>query len=477
MGGRRRPGKVSARRGGRLYACGVRPPPLVLAVSFGLLAVACSEGGPPGNDGPEELEDIPEPDDVDMRIQLDGIELPPGEEVFWCYFGTMPETLAVTKMALRTNSPYIHHMLLKWVPEGVEYTDGTLVRCEELDDWYATAPTIFEAVRQDDEEEHDLETEDIEDDWYFQLPEGVAFEMEGDRGWIIDSHFINYGEEVAYADVAFDLVTIEMDEVEHWAGTFNHDWGELEIPPGGEFSYQFDCQWPADATVLSVGPHMHLFGVRYTVDWMQAEGGMLNLLNVPEWEARFREEAPISYFEDGEIQVSAGEAFRTTCTWDNDTDEVIIFPEEMCTTFGVGYPMSESVFCSADAGELTGQLRLDPSLTGYPGDAHGDVWVALLPEDPVAAGEEVWPWVVLRVEDVALGTAGAVVDYTLAGVPSRAEPFYVAVHLDDDDSGHVEGPTSGDFLYQLDDKGNLPTVWIEPATATTLDVSFNTLVP
>ena len=41
----------------------------------------------------------------------------------------------------------------------------------------------------------------------------------------------------------------------------------------------------------------------------------------------------------------AGDVFTTRCAWDNDTDRVLGFPEEMCLTFGMVYPATEPVVC------------------------------------------------------------------------------------------------------------------------------------
>ena len=62
--------------------------------------------------------------------------------------------------------------------------------------------------------------------------------------------------------------------------------------------------------------------------------------------ARLPGSPPINEYEDGSFQVSAGDSFTTSCTWDNTTDEPLGFPEEMCVTFGFAYESKIPLICA-----------------------------------------------------------------------------------------------------------------------------------
>ena len=305
---------------------------LALLLSATLLGTLGCEPEPE----PADEDGIPEASDGTLRIESSTMELPAGEEIFWCMFGTFPETTGVQWVTLRSDSPFMHHMLLKEVPDDVPYEDGDVVPCMETGAWWDVAPTLFESVGHPPFDDPDR---------WVNLPDGVAYRVEAGQRWVLDSHYVNTTAEAATAQIAMDLGLVPLDEVESIAGTFNHDSGGLAIPPGGESSVSFECTWDSDVDILNIGPHMHSYGAAYLVEWVRPDGQVTNLLDVREWDADFRERPPTRDFDPGQVQVAAGDSFRTTCTWDNTTDGVLAFPDEMCTTFGVAFPLTSNQFC------------------------------------------------------------------------------------------------------------------------------------
>jgi hypothetical protein len=314
----------------------MRATPLVRLV-LGLLLFGT--GCPSGNDPPVD-DGIPDEIDGDLRIESEPITIQPGQELFWCVFGSFQQDAGVNTLTLWTDSPYIHHMLLKAVPEDDPHGDGDAVDCLTLGDWWGTAPTLFEAVGGDTEHP----------DRWMTLPDGVAFMVEAGQRFVLDSHFVNSSGDVATANVAIDLGLVDPAEVQSVAGTFNHDSGPLDIPPQQVSSVSFDCPWEQELTILAIGPHMHAYGWAYFVDWVRDDGAdsfTTRILDVPQWDPEMREEPPGIDFPPGEVVLQPGDVFRTECTWNNTTDEALAFPDEMCTTFGVGYPLPGNAYCQA----------------------------------------------------------------------------------------------------------------------------------
>ena len=168
--------------------------------------------------------------------------------------------------------------------------------------------------------------------------------LAGER-WVLDSHFVNTSPEDAEANIALEMGLLAPEDVVHVAGTYNHDSGELHIPAGGLWSLDFDCSWDAEVEILGIGPHMHTHGASYSVDWIRTDGSVQRILDIPEWQPEFRDRPPGLDFLEGEVVVQPGDSFRTTCSWDNQTGAEISFPEEMCTTFGVGFPLPDNAWC------------------------------------------------------------------------------------------------------------------------------------
>ncbi len=250
-------------------------------------------------------------------------------------FGTFEVDAGVQWVALQNDSPFLHHMLLKEVPDDAVWQDGEVVDCLSLPDWWSVSPTLFEAIGKDPEHP----------ERWVDLPDGIAFMIESGQRWVLDSHFINTSPNDAEANIAVEIGLVDPEDVLHVAGTYNHDGGDLHIPTGGLWSLEFDCTWETQVEILGVGCHMHYYGASYSVDWLRQDGSVERILDVPEWEPIFRDVAPGVDFLNGEVVVQPGDSFRTTCTWDNQSGAEVTFPEEMCTTFGVGFPLPDNSWC------------------------------------------------------------------------------------------------------------------------------------
>ena len=98
--------------------------------------------------------------------------------------------------------------------------------------------------------------------------------------------------------------------------------------------------------------HMHEWGSSITVDYNKDDGTVERIYEILEWDVLYRDLPPITrYGEDSEhgvLEVKEGESFTTTCTWFNDTDETLGFPEEMCVATAMVYPATVAMVCDVD---------------------------------------------------------------------------------------------------------------------------------
>ena len=56
---------------------------------------------------------------------------------------------------------------------------------------------------------------------------------------------------------------------------------------------------------------------------------------VDDWIPEFRDLPPIELYSDNPLHLTEGTILRTTCKWKNRTGEPLVFPAEMCVSFGV----------------------------------------------------------------------------------------------------------------------------------------------
>ena len=279
--------------------------------------------------------EFPDAPDGGIEIRAPYIEVPPYSQAFWCYWGTYTgPDVGVTYFAPLQSEGYDHHNILREVTEDGE-EDGLMEICPASDDMYDFAPLI---------EATGVEPAPDVVNW-LEMPDGVAMKLRKNQKWVLDMHYINPTGCTLLVNNAVNIGTLPEDDVEQWAAPLRMDAGIVELPPQQDTTIEFDCEWPMDLTVLSVGSHMHGYGTHYTVDHLKEDGSTDRIYEVDPWDPEYRDFPVIRSYEDGGLEVKAGESFRTSCNWSNTTDEVIGFPDEMCTTMIAAYPLDDAMTC------------------------------------------------------------------------------------------------------------------------------------
>jgi len=326
----------------------------LLALAIALFASACDGAlpGPPGwtddddDDDDATPADLPELGQNAVEIRSPEWVLPAESEIIWCYYGTWEGgDVAIDKMDVFQH-PMTHHILLKKIPDDDPTPDGTLVDCTQPTDQMSSYSVFVQGYLPPGDEPSDVTYEGglVVRKW-LDLPEGMGVRLDAGARYMIDAHYVNTSEEEITTQAIFRLNTVEQDEIEQWVGSFGHHAAELQLPPHEVTSRENTCAFEADMSVILVGAHMHNYGATYTVDWFKPDGSVRRLMDLDHWDLDFWTHPDVVQFEVGEIEVEAGDWFTTTCTWNNTTDEVLDYPDEMCSTFGVAVPLEVSFEC------------------------------------------------------------------------------------------------------------------------------------
>lgn len=305
-----------------------------------LLALACRpehvDATPRPDDGWQDLtEDFPDPPEGGLAIRSPVMEIPPYSEVLLCYFGTYEGPTVGVDFMQPLQSDYSHHNQLKAVRDEV-YADGELIDCAINDSMAEYAP-IFEAVGLE------ATRESAEGNW-LNLPDGIAMKLEGGQRWTLDMHYINPTGDWLLVNNGVNLGVMDLEEVDAWAGAMQFDAGPIEIDAGADHQEQFDCVFESDAHILSLMGHMHSRGTHYRIDH-RADVGLDTVYDL-EWIGGEHPYYPmITSYDPGEFPVAEGDSLQTTCDWTNTDDHDLVFPEEMCTTIVVMYPLEPPRTC------------------------------------------------------------------------------------------------------------------------------------
>lgn len=312
-------------------------------LSFGSNVIG-DDGEVIGDDG--EDEDVDDSDTLDLRQEYTAadiefrspdFEVPPFTETNLCYFGTYDgPTVGIVDFWTIYDTTYIHHNQIKAISDSdaAGFADGDLVDCEEIAMHDRLTPLV-EAVGLE------ASWETIDQDW-LNLVDGDAIKLEGGVRYVLDMHFINSSPQTLLVNTGVNLGVVEESEVERWVGVTRFDVGNLEIPPGGEHTEAFACEWPQDLEVLALYGHMHEYGSRFSIhSSLYSEP----LYAIDEWTSEYHWLPPIVSFEPGELNALAGESYEVSCTWDNNSDETLGFPTEMCNAVAVVAPLNGTLTC------------------------------------------------------------------------------------------------------------------------------------
>jgi hypothetical protein len=195
----------------------------------------------------------------------------------------------------------------------------------------------------------------------FIMPDDVGLELGGpDVYYILQLHYhntANHADSFDASGVAFCTVDEPRPQL---AGMITLGTVFLDIPPGAQDHDESGVcpSWitsfmPEPLTVISSFPHMHELGRSFTTEILRggSETDIDMLTDVPIYDFQ----SQTFYVNDPPLQIHPGDALRTTCTYDNPTDQPVHFgeatTEEMCLNFIMAYPI-ETIGENRDCGIL-----------------------------------------------------------------------------------------------------------------------------
>jgi hypothetical protein len=251
-----------------------------------------------------------------------------------CWYDTYNgDTVGITGGRFLQHPEYGHHVIvMRTNADEDDVPDGTIIDCAEGNEMVQQEPFI-------------LPTEGLEPGAAgLTLPEGMANKFKGGERLMIQSHHINYTDKPILLNDRVELSTIPIEEVETFAAPLIHTSTSLEIG-SAESTKAVECVFEEDLSFLYVFGHMHEYGTSIKIEYTKLDGSIETLYDLPVWDVEYRDNPPITRYELEEMQVKAGESFTTTCSWNNTTDEILGFPEEMCVASAMVYPATVAMVC------------------------------------------------------------------------------------------------------------------------------------
>ncbi len=174
----------------------------------------------------------------------------------------------------------------------------------------------------------------------YEVPEGIAFRLRAGQQLMIQSHFINTGDTDVQARSSFRVETAAPDPARQVADLFTVVTTEIDVEPHAAGHASATCPLGSDLSIIALGGHAHEWGSHVSV----ARTGEM-LYDQP-WTAERMFNPVIQRYEVGSpLELAAGDVLQVDCDYQNDTDEPLAFPREMCVSFAFYFPADREIDC------------------------------------------------------------------------------------------------------------------------------------
>lgn len=272
--------------------------------------------------------------DADLIFTPPDIIVPAYTDQTLCWYDTYEgDTVGVTGGVFRQHPEFGHHVIvMRTNADEDDVPDGTVVDCAEGNDMVEQEPFVLPT----EGESVGLAS--------LTLPDGMANKFKSGERLLIQSHHINYSDAPILLNDRIELDTMPIDDVETFAAPLIHTSTDLAIE-AGESTQVVTCTFEEELSFLYVFGHLHEYGTAIKIEYNKLDGSTETLYDIPSWDVAYRDLPPITRYEDGDLKVQPGESFTTTCSWNNTSEEVLGFPEEMCVTSAMVYPATVAIVC------------------------------------------------------------------------------------------------------------------------------------
>jgi len=253
-----------------------------------------------------------------LTLTMDEFTVPAGSEIYKCQNFADPFPGAAEVQGFESHmSAGSHHMLLFYYNSNA---DGALEDCSGLE----FHPTPYGA-----------QTPDSEVDY----PEGIAALIPANQGLRMQAHYLNTTDQdiTAHVEVRFHLA-VDGTVTAHAGMVFMNNAAIYLQPSGSPQTVTKKCSVPSNIHLIYANSHMHQHGTNFQA---VETGGGTELYQTTNWD-----DPPLSALSPP-IDLNAGDEIQWTCTYLNNTGQIITFGEsaatnEMCIFTGQYYPAPDT---------------------------------------------------------------------------------------------------------------------------------------
>jgi len=278
---------------------------------------------------------------------------PNTEREFLYYVPPVSGTYYVNKVEIAM-SPGSHHFIAYMFPENYgtapnpyeyrdihsPYIDQFLPGGGPNPDWINNVQTL---------QGHTFITGTQWPSWSYDLPPGIALEVDSNFGLDLNPHYFNYTDEAIQGEIYVNLHAALPQEIEHIAGVIQLGNTEISLPPGQETVltkyYSFNDimnsmtidnpPGPNQVKLFQLFSHAHQLMTRFDILIQHANGEESLIYTALDYEH------PPVLSLDPPLTINQGEGLIARATYNNTTSNYVNFgllsTDEMMIVFGLMY--------------------------------------------------------------------------------------------------------------------------------------------
>lgn len=258
---------------------------------------------------------VPEPGGMALFSEV--VTLDAGDDITLCTFtDQITDEISYIHNTVGHQSHYGHHVVLYYLPKPEEVGTRDCGNMERL-------RLVLGGAGGDNESAYDL-------------PGNIATQVPAGAQLVVNHHWINYGEKSE--DVQAIIVTVPPDSTDAddvvVARAMALTTIGFSIPPASPGSATIECELEEEATALMMLGHAHERATWVKAERIKPDGTEEVLFDhafLPEM--ALNPKVFVFPVEDDPLKFEVGDKIRMRCDWENDTNEEIKYPTEMCAFF------------------------------------------------------------------------------------------------------------------------------------------------
>jgi hypothetical protein len=184
-----------------------------------------------------------------------------------------------------------------------------------------------------------------------KLPDGYVFRQRKERTLLVNAHYLNATDSIQDVQSVMDVKIADPSPERKPVGMAVINYLDFQIPPNTpSYSVDATCTWPQDTNMIMWSNHMHANGLSISSDFSHAGGAPQTLATDASWQPEASFNPTWTHWDvNSPLTIHAGDTTHIKCTWQNNTSNMMLFPDEMCDAVGFYTDSSAQQICDAKA--------------------------------------------------------------------------------------------------------------------------------